>query len=221
MLNPLLMMGVLAIVFSSFLRFSIPHYPAYLLGGILVWNFFSQGSVAAMSSLRGSGAALQKTYVPPSVFVASAIGGALVNLAFALIPFFGLAMLIGVTPSPSWAFIVVPLAELTLFTFGIALVVSALYVFFHDIYEIYTVFLNAFIYLTPIFYPVEVLPKWLQHLEGYNPMFQFLSALRKPILSGAIPPAHDLISGAIMAVAVFVVGWLIFTRVEGHFANHF
>ena len=221
MLNPLLMMGVIAIVFSNLFRFSLAHYPAYLLGGILVWNLFAQGSVAAMSSLHGNGATLQKMYVPPSVFVASAVGSALVNLAFALLPFFGLAIIIGVTPSPTWVFILVPLVEVTMFTFGVGLIISALFVFFHDVFEIYTVFLNAFIYLTPVFYPVEVLPKWLQEVEKYNPMFQFLNAFRKPILWGQVPPLHDLLPGAIMALVTFVVGWLVFTRVEGRFANHF
>jgi ABC-2 type transport system permease protein len=222
MLNPLLMMGVMTIVFSSIFRFAIPHYSAYLLGGILVWNLFSQGSVATMSSLQSNGRILQKMYVPPSAFVASAVGSALVNLAFALIPFFGLAILVGVTPSPTWAFVVVPIVETTLFTFGVGLITAALYVFFHDIYEIYSVFLTALMYLTPIFYPVSKLPIWVQNVEKFNPMFQFINTFRNPVLiPGYVPPLHILLPGAIMSLLAFAIGWLVFTQLEGRFANYF
>src|SRR5258708_22411405 len=98
MLNPLLTMGVLVIVFSNLLKFAIPHFPVYLLSGILIFTLFSQGSVAAMSNLSGNGSVLRRMYVPPSVFVASSIGSALVNLLFSVAPFFALALVTAVSP---------------------------------------------------------------------------------------------------------------------------
>ena len=82
MLNPLLSMSVMVIVFSSLLRFRVADYPVYLLCGILIFNLFSQGSVAAMSNLTANGSVMRRMYVPPSAFVASAIGSAVVNLLF-------------------------------------------------------------------------------------------------------------------------------------------
>src|SRR5215467_2505818 len=79
MLNPLLTMAVLTVVFSEVFRFNVEHYAVYVLSGTLLWSLYAQGSNAAMSSLQGSGNIIRKLYVPPSVFVASAVGSAVVN----------------------------------------------------------------------------------------------------------------------------------------------
>jgi ABC-2 type transport system permease protein len=221
MLNPLLTMGVLVIVFSNLLRFTVHHYPVYLLCGILIFNLFGQGSVAAMSNLSGNGGVLRRMYVPPSVFVASSIGSALVNLLFSIVPFFALALVTGVTPSVTWAFIVVPCAETALFAFGIGLIVAPMMVFFNDTYEIYTVLLTALNYLTPVFYPVSILPQWVLQIERYNPLFLFMDTARTAVIGGAISDSSELLPAALMALGTFIVGWLFFTRVEGKFAYHF
>jgi ABC-2 type transport system permease protein len=221
MLNPLLTMGVLVVVFTNLLRFSVHHYPVYLLCGILIFNLFSQGSVAAMSNLSGNGSVLRRMYVPPSVFVASSIGSALVNLLFSIVPFFALALITGVTPSVTWAFIVVPCAETALFAFGVGLIVAPLMVFFNDTYEIYTVLLTALNYLTPVFYPVSILPQWVKQIEQFNPLFLFMDTARSAVIGGSIAAPSELIPAALMALGAFLVGWLFFARVEGRFAYHF
>ena len=221
MLNPLLTMGVMVIVFSNLLKFKIPHFPVYLLSGILIFNLFGQGSVAAMSNLSGNGGVLRRMYVPPSVFVASSIGSALVNLLFSIVPFFALALVTGVTPSVTWAFIVVPCAETALFAFGIGLIVAPMMVFFNDTYEIYTVLLTTLNYLTPVFYPVSILPEWLRQAEQFNPLFLFMDTARTAVIDGVISDPSELLRAALMALGTFIVGWLFFTRVEGKFAYHF
>lgn len=224
MLNPLLTMAVLVVVFSTLfnLRFSfLHHYPVYLLCGILIFNLFGQGSIAAMSNLVGNGAVLRRMYVPPSVFVASSIGSALVNLLFSIIPFFILAVVTGVTPTFWWAFIVVPCAETALFAFGVGLIIAPLMVFFNDTFEIYTVLLTMLNYLTPVFYPIEILPLWVRQLEQYNPLFLFMDTARSAVIGGTIAPLSELIPAALTALGTFIVGWLFFTRTEGKFAYHF
>jgi ABC-type polysaccharide/polyol phosphate export permease len=222
MLNPLLMTAVLAVVFSSFIRFKgVEYYPAFLLAGILLFNLFSQGSVAAMSSLSGNGATLKRMYIPPSVFVTSAVGSALVNLVFALAPLFGVSLILGARPSITWLYTVVPCLEVTILTLGVGLIVSALMVFFTDIFEIYTVLLNVFIYLTPTFYPVTILPEPLRSWEQFNPMFLAMDGLRMAVLQGQLPSLREALAPGAMALVVFIVGWLFFTRLEAKFAYHF
>src|SRR5690348_10080394 len=160
-------------------------------------------------------------YVPPSVFVASSIGSALVNLLFSIVPFFALALITGVTPSVTWAFIVVPCVETALFAFGIGLIIAPMMVFFNDTYEIYTVLLTALNYLTPVFYPVTILPVWVLRLEKYNPLFLYMDTARTAVIGGTISHTSELIAAALMALGTFIVGWLFFTRVEGKFAYHF
>lgn len=243
MLNPLLTMGVLVVVFSNFFRFTLPHYPVYLLCGILIFNVFAQGTVAAMSNLSSNGGVLRRMYVPPSVFVVSAIGSALVNLLFSIVPFFALALINGLRPSVSWVFIVVPCLETALFSLGIGLIIAPLMVFFNDIYEIYTVMVTALNYLTPVFYPFTILPKWVLNLEQYNPLFLYMDTARRAVnvinlstcgpdyalnrsICGAVPvltisPMREQIIGALFAVGMCVIGWLFFARSEGKFAYHF
>lgn len=221
MLNPLLTMGVLVIVFSNLLRFTVHHYPVYLLCGILIFNLFGQGTVAAMSNLNGNGSVLRRMYVPPSVFVVSAIGSALVNLIFSIVPFFALSLITGLRPAVTWVFIVIPCVETAVFALGVGLILAPLMVFFNDTAEIYAVILTVLNYLTPVFYPVSVLPKWLQQAEHFNPLFLFMSSARSAVLDGALPSASDAIPAALFAIGMFIVGWLFFARTEGKFAYHF
>src|SRR5260221_11766076 len=99
MLNPLLKMGTLVIIFSTLFQTEIVHFPTYILSGLLVWNFFSQGSVAAMNSLLGNSSSLRKTYVPAAVFVLSGVGSAMLNFIFALVPLIIFALIYGISPS--------------------------------------------------------------------------------------------------------------------------
>ena len=86
MLNPLGTMLILTFVFSNFFKSAVPHYPVYILSGLLVWNFFSQGTNAAISGLVWGGSLLKRIYIPSTVFGVSAIGTALVNLILSLVP---------------------------------------------------------------------------------------------------------------------------------------
>jgi ABC-type polysaccharide/polyol phosphate export permease len=220
MLSPLLTMGVLVIVFSSIFRFNVPHYAAYLLVGLLLWSVFAQGTVAAMSNLVGNGSVLRRMYVPPSVFVASAIGSALVNLIFSLVPFAILAYLTGVEPSLWWLFLVVPCFLVTLFAFGVGLVLSSMAVYFTDTVEIWTVLLSVYFYLTPVIYPATTLGPIVFALEQYNPMYLFLNIARTVVIYGA-PPALDQLAWATgFAVVACLIGWFVFTRLESRFAYH-
>jgi ABC-type polysaccharide/polyol phosphate export permease len=231
MLNPLLTMAVMVVVFSSLLKFSkqLYDFPVYLLSGILIFNLFAQGTIAAMSNLMGNGGTLRRMYVPPSVFVVSSIGSALVNLVFSIIPFFILVVVTGITPSLSWLFLIVPCVEVTIFALGVGLIVAPMMVFFHDTFEIYSVLVLVLNYLTPVFYPVAIFSDkpLLLTFESYNPLFLFMDTARNAVL-GAYPTYHslfadprELILAPVLAIGMFVIGWLFFTRMEGKFAYYF
>ena len=220
MLNPLLTLGVMTVVFSSLFRFDVPFYPTYLLAGILLWNMFGQGSTASMSSLIGSGAVLKGMHVPPTVLIASSTGSALVNLSFAIVPFFFLAYINGVPVRVTWLFIVVPIAGITVLTFGLGLTIAALYIYFRDIFEIYNVVLTAYMYLTPVFYPVSILPPPLKAFENYNPMYLFLSDARLAVTTGTLPPLNQILIPWSYALGACLIGWILFTRLEGGFAQN-
>lgn len=232
-INPLLTAIVLSVVFSYLFGKAQPNYPVFVLGGLLVWNLFAQGSVAAMSNLIGNGPALRRIYIPPSVFVISAVGSALVNLAFTIGPFFIIAFALHAPVSLTWLYVPVACVQAMIFTLGIGLIVATLMVFFNDIYEIYLVLLTAYNYLTPVYYPITILPPFLQQLERFNPMYLYISAAQKAVvgssatINGAVtlPPSIPSLAmqaaGWAAALAAVAAGWLLFTRMEEKFAYHF
>jgi ABC-type polysaccharide/polyol phosphate export permease len=174
-------------------------------------------------------------YIPPSVFVVSSIGSALVNLVFTVVPFFLIAFALRAPLSVTWLYFFVACIQVTLFTLGVGLLISTMVVFFNDVYEMYMVVLTAFNYLTPVFYPISVLPPFLQRIEVYNPMYLYVSAAQKAVVGTAIKlsPSHYLylppsvpdvrtqLVGWAAALIMLALGWLLFTRTEGKFAYHF
>jgi ABC-type polysaccharide/polyol phosphate export permease len=221
MLNPLLTMIVMTIVFGQIFRFNIPNMPVYLLCALLLWNVFSQGTTACMAAMQGNGQIIRKLHVPPTSFVASAIGSAAVNYVFALAPFFVIVLSFQIPPSINWLYLLVPALLTTAFSFGIGLLVGGLIVFFRDIFEIYQVLLQVYYFFTPIFYPEEYLnqmPEPWQTIAHLNPMYLYIRMTRDVMLHGLIPSVDVLIPAIIGAVIPLVGGWIFFTRLEDKFA---
>ena len=218
MINPLLTMTVLLVVFTNLFRFDVEHYPIYILSGLLLWNLYARGTSVAIRSVLDSSGIRNKLYVPASVFVAAAIGGALVNLIFAVVPLLVIALVTGIRPHITWLYLPLPIVQTTLFAFGMGLIVAALAVFFADMIDIFEVSLNAYFYLTPIIYPVLILPASLLKLEQLNPMFYFVEGFRSPLLQGSLPAPSQVIIGSLFALGVAVLGWFIFTRLSDQFA---
>jgi ABC-type polysaccharide/polyol phosphate export permease len=216
--NPLLTMLVLMVVFMGIFRFNIKNYPIYILSGILLWGLFARGTSVAMRSVLDNSGIRKKIYVPASVFVAAAIGSALVNLLFALGPLLLLALISGLRPHLSWLFLPLPILQTTLLAFGVGVIVAALAVFFADMLDIYEVLLNAMFYMTPIIYPVSILPEPLIKLEQFNPLFHFIEAFRLPLLEGRLPELESSLVATLAALAITVAGWSLFTRLSDKFA---
>lgn len=220
MLNPLLTMLVLATVFSALFRFEVESYATYVLTGLLIWNFFSQGSTQAMTSVLNNAPILTKIYVPSSVFVASAVASAFVNLLFALVPLLLVAVTNGVTPAFSWLLVFLPVLQTALLALGVGFIVATLAVYYQDVVDIYQVLLNVYFYLTPIIYPADILPGILRQANALNPLFHILNNMRAIVIAGTAPPLRDTLLGSLIPVAVLVIGWLLFSWKKNDFAYH-
>jgi ABC-2 type transport system permease protein len=208
MLQPLLMMLVLQVVFASLFRFNIQNYPVYAFAGILFWNFFSQSILASMNSLKGNARLLQKLPVPKAVFPIATVISGVVNLGLALIPLLGLLVVTG--HDLTWALLFLPVAILLagLFTLGAGLLLSPLAVFFHDVLEIVGVGLTVLMYMTPVFYPMTIVPERWRFLVRFNPVRSILEVFRDPIYFGKIPPlTHLAVAVGFAAVALALGAW--------------
>lgn len=212
MLQPLLTMLVLQLVFSAIFRFEIYNYPVYALSGILFWSFFSQSIVTSMNSLRANAGLLTKLPVPKSVFPISTVIAGVINLLFALIPLFAILIVTGHPMRPSLMFLPVAILLAALFTLGAGLVLSPLAAFFTDVIELVGVVLTLTMYLTPIFYPIEIIPESFRWVVRFNPLRSVLEVFRDPIYYGKIPPLTHLGVTVVVVLVSVVVGVLVFRR---------
>ena len=212
MLQPLLMMLILHVVFSHAFRMELYGYPVYALAGILFWNFFSQSIVASMNSLRGNASILSKLPVPKAVFPVATVVSGVVNLGLALVPLFGILMFTGHPMTLALLFLPVSILLAALFTLGAGLLLSPLAVFFSDVVELVTVVLTLMMYLTPIFYPMTILPEQYRWVVRFNPVRSILEVFRDPIYYGKIPPASHLAVCAALALVVLAIGAFSFRR---------
>ena len=212
MLQPLLTMLVLQLVFSTIFRFQITNYPVYALSGILFWNFFSQSIVASMNSLRGNASLIAKMPVPKEVFPLATVIAGVVNLLLALVPLFAILLVTGHPVRPAVLFLPLSIVLAALFTLGVGLLLSPMAVFFHDVVELVGVVMTMLMYLTPVFYPMAILPEKLRWVVRFNPVRSVLEVFRDPIYLGKVPPLSHLSVVLAIVVLSLVVGSLFFRR---------
>jgi len=212
MLNPLLMMAVLTLVFSGLFRLTVPNYSVYLLTGLLFWQFFSQATVASTSEIVWGASIVKRIYVPRTVFAVAAVGNGIVNLALSLLPLALVMTVLGVPIGPAALFTPASVVMAAMFTLGVSLFVSSLAVYFADFVEIYQIALTAWMYLTPIIYPADIIPGRLRWLLEMNPLYCLVESFRVPIHGGTMPSPRILAAAAAVSALTLVLGWLFFTR---------
>jgi ABC-2 type transport system permease protein len=217
MLHPLLLMVILTIVFSAVFRFATPRYEVYVLAALLPWNFFSQTTVGSMASLAWNGALMKRVRVPKSIFVFSSVLAGLVNLVLSYVPLLLIMVVRDAPITPALLFLPVAIVLLGAFTYGLSLMLSALAVYFVDVREMYAVALTALMYLTPVIYPIEVIPARFRPLFELNPLLYFVRIVRAPVHEGVLPSLATVGIAAALATVSVIVGWTVFRRLSRGF----
>lgn len=168
LLNPLCMMIVLSLVFSNIFKFRVENFPLYLLSGQIIFNFFSDATTSAMSAVINNAALIKKVYMPKYLFVISRVFSSFINLLASFTAL--LVVMIATRAELHWkvVFAVIPLGFIVVFSLGVGLLLSALVVKFRDIMHLYSVFITALLYLTPVIYPMSSLPYWMQKVVGLS-----------------------------------------------------
>ena len=217
-LNPLLIMIIMTVVFSAMFKRDIENFPVYLLTGRMTYDFMKNATNFAMKSVTGNAALLKKTYIPKYIFTVAKVTSSLVEFFFSL----GALMIVMIFTHAGfhWAMLFLPVTflELYVFSMGLGFLLAALHVFFRDIQYIYNAVLTAWMYLTPIFYPLESLPRSLQiFISTCNPLYYYVTQFRCCVLDGVLPPAGLVIGGGVIALAMMVIGLLVFERHKDRF----
>lgn len=217
MLNPLGMMIVLTIVFSAMFK-GVPGFSAYVLSGIISWTFFAQATTAIINVIVWGGEFFQRIYVPRSTFAIAAIGTGLVNMLLSFVPLIIVMLVIGLPIKPAIIFQPIPIILLVCFSLGFGLLITSLAVYFPDVAEMYQIVLMAWMYLSAVFYPLEILPEQVRALLWLNPMIPLIKLFRLPIYDGKIPVLADLIPAVVIALVTLIAGWWVFARKSDDFA---
>ena len=220
MLNPLLNTIVFTIVFSTIFHFGVKNFIIYFLSGYQLWNFFSQSTQVASYCLLRNGPLFKKIYIPKSIFVISAVLSNMVNLAFALIPLFILLPILGKGFHLSLLFLPIAILFAVMFTIGISFVLSATAVFFNDIIDMYQIFIMPWMYLTPIVYPIDIIPKKYLLFLKLNPMYYIVECFRLPIYMGELPHFQTVCLALLVSLASLVIGYLVFTKLSDTFVYY-
>ena len=218
MLQPLGMMIVMTVVFSQLFH-RVEGYSAYLLSGLVAWQFFSQTTTASLQTVVSGGSLMRRIYVPHTAFAVSSMFTGMVNLAISMIPLVLITIAVG--KPITWAILFTPFAILIIsaFALGVGLILSTFAVYFPDVKEMYQIVLQAWMYFTPIIYPETILPEayrfWVFHL---NPMYYMVSLFRDPIYNGIFPPTDMIIISFSIAIVTLVAGWVYFSKQSDSFA---
>ncbi len=218
MLNPLGIMLVLTLAFSSLFR-ATHAYAVYVLSGLVAWNFFAQTTTAAMNQLAWGGTLIHRIYVPRVVFALSSVGTGIVNLLLSLVPLLLVMVVTSVPLRLTVIFLPVAILLLAMFALGVGLLLSTLAMYFPDVTEMYQIAVLAWMYLTPIIFPEEVVPEhyrwWMLNL---NPMYHLVKLFRQTLYFGQWPSLSRVAAAVIISVVGLVIGWIVFTGRADEFA---
>ena len=214
LVEPLLMMGVLFVVFSSMFKFEIPNFPIYLLLGIVCYNFFKNGTTFALNSLTNRSALMTQIYFPRSVPAISAGVTAAIMLIFELV-ILGIFMVVfGFVPTITILVLPLILGLQFLLILGIALPLSVLNVKFKDTEFIWMIVVHAGFFLTPIFYQFDMMPVAVQNVLQFSPMVQIVTMAHHVVLYGILPPINSILYAVGSISIITVIGYLIFRKYQ-------
>lgn len=219
LLNPILMMCVMAIVFTNVFKFSTPgvNYLTYLLTGLTFFNYFSEASNLSMSSVVANFSLINKIYIPKYIFPLSKCLFVGINFLLTLIPLYGVILLTGTGLNIYHLVLPLSFVFLFLFTLGVGLILSTVSVFLRDMFYIYGIVIQILSYMTPIMYDINMLDPSLQILLKLNPLYHIITFARTIILYHQMPSTQSFVICTVSSIASLIIGVIVFRKNQDKF----
>lgn len=219
-LNPLFQLIVYTIVFSTIMRMGIEKFYLFLFVALVPWIFFSTCLSSGTTVILGQQEMVKKIYFPREVLPLSFTLSQFVNMLLSFIIIFIVVFFSGISIDPV-ALLYLPLIMVIEFVLalGIVLIASSLTVYFRDLEHILSIISMAWMYMTPIIYPIEAVPE--QYLKWFyiNPMTSVTIAYRDILYYGRCPRLETLLNAVILGLVVLVLGELLFKWLQRKFAE--
>lgn len=230
LLRPLFMFLILYTVFTKFIRLggSVPHYPIYLLLGIVLWQFFADMTNQSLISIVGRGDLIRKIRIPRWMIVLTSSVSALINLGLNLLVVGAFLLFNQVDIGVSALWLPLALVEIYVFGLGLSLLLSAAYVKYRDLSFIWEVFMQAGFYLTPIIYPLSIITNLsFQKILLLNPMAQAIQDARSAVVTKESITIAEVFGSSgmriipvVVCILVLVAGVVYFRKESTHFAEN-
>jgi lipopolysaccharide transport system permease protein len=227
MLNPLLLMVVYAVVFTTILAAAQPNFSIFLLAGLLPWLYFSTALMQGLMSVLVNQELVRKIRLPQAVFPLSVVGSNLVNFTLSLVPLFVIMAALKQPFTAALLFLPAAALVLTLFCAGVTLLFATATVFFRDVRHLTEVLLQMLLYLSPVLYDLGQLGEhrdWWFHLFRLelraNPLSYLIPLVRDPVYYGRLPSLPTFALACAWAAAALIAGFAVFTRLEPRHIHH-
>ena len=218
-INPLLSVLVYAIVFPYIMRIKVENYLIYLITGIIPWTFFTSAINTGIISILSNADIIKKVYFPRIILPISSVTSALVNFFISCIIILAFCIFggVGISASLLW----LPLVALIQYVMllGFTFILSAIEMYMRDIEHIVNFVLAMAFYATPILYTPDIFPDNLSWILKINPMAYLVNAYRDIFLYHQNPSLYGLIVVGVFSVAIFIIGYIVFERLQKGFAE--
>ena len=229
LVNPLLIFGMTYVVFALFLlrgrTTAGENFPVELLLGIVVWSFFAEATGSAVGAIVANGHIVRKAYFPRWIVVVAATLSSVMTLVVNLLLILVIGIVFGWFNLGLHSLIAIPLLiEMYLFVLGIAMLLSALFVYFRDLGHVWTIMLQFLFYASAIVFPFSLVPTRFQTLVAFNPTAQIVEDMRRALVTTSIPWSSQIL-GSLLVVPIGVVvlsmvgGYLVFRRLSPRFGE--
>lgn len=218
-LDPLLLASVYVFLVGVLLRGGGPDFPIFILAGLIAWELFSKGSLDMVTATVRKEKSMRQIVFPKSVLPLAEMGAAAIHWAFAFCVLLVIAIPFGIYPS-AYALLALPIVLVQLvLTLGVGFFLSALNIFFRDTTRLMRYVFRFGLYLSPILYPVSVVPERFRDLYLLNPFATLIPAYRDVVMEHRLPDFGALAIVAGVSVVVLILGYLFFVRCQPWFAK--
>lgn len=214
LLNPILMMTVTAVVFSALFKVDLKTFAVFLFAGMIPWNCFNSMVTQSATAFISNEGLIKKIYLPKLVFPLSICLSVLVDSMLSFIALMIIIFLI--SGQSSWALLFIPVAYilLFLFSFGIALIISTMTVFFRDMQHVIGIALQALFFLSPILYKTSSLAGKVAWIVKINPISAYIDLFRSPVNLGVLPETSVIVNASILSFLSVIIGLVFFMMQE-------
>ncbi len=217
LLKPLMMMLVLSAIFSQVFRFSIEKFPVYLILGQTIFNFYSEATTYALTSICYAGPLIKKVYVPKYIFPMSKVCFAFTNMACSMMAVIIIMIIYRVPLSLTMLLFPILLLYAFMISLGVGIILAVIAVYFRDVIHLYSVFITAQMYFTPLFYPIDILPEEVLQVVKCNPTYHLVTYFRNIMMYQTWPSLQDNLICLAFGMGFLGIGLLLMKKKQDTF----